>query len=64
MNWKLHSTEIGAPLLAIALSGQIAGCGGGDVTADPTIANTKEGVVQGISDGSVVSFKGIPYAAP
>lgn len=50
--------------VVLAVGSQIVGCGGGDDSPDPTFAATKEGMVQGASDGSVVVFKGIPYAAP
>ncbi|MFX7548734.1 carboxylesterase family protein, partial [Acinetobacter baumannii] len=31
---------------------------------DPTLARTTSGVAHGTSDGKVVSFLGLPYAAP
>jgi len=41
----------------------LSGCGGGG-SSDPTIAVTSDGVVQGAMANGVISYKGIPFAAP
>ncbi len=51
-------------LAAIALI--VSGCGGGggdDSPANPLVAQTAQGEVQGAQTGNVISFKSIPYAA-
>lgn len=57
------SSALAASVALLALSA----CGGeGDDAAppDPTRAATAAGPLQGVAQGSVVAFKGIPYAAP
>ena len=61
-----------APVLVAIAFASWWGCGGtvqqegsGSTSVDPlTIAETNEGPVQGIRDGDVIAFLGIPYAAP
>ncbi|WP_248324783.1 carboxylesterase/lipase family protein [Caballeronia sp. Sq4a] len=50
------------PILAAALSA--CGGGGSSNSADPTIAMTADGAVQGVAANGVVAYKGIPFAAP
>jgi len=43
----------------------LAGCSGGhEISADPTVVNVESGALHGTASDSVLSFKGIPYAAP
>ncbi len=53
---------------AVALAVSACGGGGGEsppaAPADPLVAKTAQGDVQGAQTGSVIAFKGIPYAAP
>jgi para-nitrobenzyl esterase len=43
----------------------LAGCNGNSAsTTDPTIVTVESGTVQGAMTGAVLSFKGIPFAAP
>lgn len=64
----MHSIKFS--LIAAAITaGAIAGCGSNDsittpVVADATIVKIDSGTVQGASDNSVITFKGIPYATP
>jgi para-nitrobenzyl esterase len=43
----------------------LAGCGGSDDPApDPTVVQTQQGPVKGVAANGVVTFLGVPYAAP
>ena len=60
--WCAH----GAALLALSIVAiTLAGCfGGSDDDADPTVAKIDSGAVQGALATDVVSYKGLPFAAP
>jgi len=49
---------------AIALAVTALPFGGPATAADPTVINIETGTIRGIQANGVVSFKGIPYAAP
>jgi para-nitrobenzyl esterase len=56
-------------IFGIMQLGWLAGCASVLPTtpltiAAPTVAQTQSGQVQGIADGNLVAFRGIPYAAP
>ena len=60
MNRSMIWKSLGIAAMALAL----AACGGGGSTPDPTVAQTRQGAVQGTAANAVVQFLGIPYAAP
>jgi len=58
-------TRLSAILTSSGVFVALAGCGGGSsVASDPTIVTTDAGAVQGVMAAEVVSYKGIPFAAP
>jgi para-nitrobenzyl esterase len=52
--------------VGLIIAAATAGCAGGHARAarDPTLVQTREGAVKGVLDGDLVTFKGVPYAAP
>ncbi|OYT92946.1 MAG: hypothetical protein CFE43_05375 [Burkholderiales bacterium PBB3] len=76
MNKLIYSAGVGLPskvattLFGCGLAIALTACGGGSggdlalVPVDPTSVSTAQGLVQGTRSGDVVTFLGIPYAAP
>lgn len=65
-NWFAIGAVMVSLILAVAMiscdTGGSSGCGGGP--ADPTLATTVNGDVRGVEAEDMVTFRGIPYAAP
>ena len=54
-------TRLASLLASSSVLAALAGCGG---SSDPTITPTDAGTVQGATVGDVISYRGIPFAAP
>src|SRR5688572_26603968 len=49
-------------IMSLTVAAATAGCVGG--ARDRTLVETQQGTVKGVLEGDLMTFKGVPYAAP
>lgn len=59
-----HTAPWLAGIVSLVSAVALSGCGGSDAPLDPTRATIEAGPLKGVQADNVVSFKGIPFAAP